>query len=196
MHDVEEEAVAVEAGQYLGGVFDEEVHVGGVQAQPPVEARLEGLCADLVAVLVDAQPLGMRARRVVVPLDGDVDRAEDVAGMAGLDLLLQQVGLQVRVYAFGVRLARVVDPAVVPAREAADLVHVRALERGGELIGVEAAADAGDLLAGVEVEMDGAVAQLAHGGLLAGRSDGSSRIFRAQARRPSRGRTCAGGGHG
>jgi hypothetical protein len=53
-----------------------------------------------------------------------------------------------------VGFARMVRPAVVALREYRDGVHMTEFQRGLELFLREAAADAGNLLAGVEVEMD------------------------------------------
>ncbi len=160
--DVEEEAVAVEAGQDLLDVFGEEVHVGRVLAEAAVKARLEGLRAGEAAVGIEHAPLGVALARVVVPLDGDVDRHEDVVRVTGIDLPPEQVGLQLRMHSLRMALGGVVDPAVVAAREAADLIDVRVLQRLHKAIGIEGAPDAGDILAGVEVEVDGSVAQIRH----------------------------------
>ena len=137
----------------------EEVDVGSVQTELGIEAGLVGPLALDGAVRRNLQPLRLVLRGVVVPLYGGVNRQADVAGVGGFDLLGQQVALQVRVAALRVRLGVVEDHAVMAAGEAGDRVHVGVdqLLRPGR--GVELAADVGELLAGVEVEVDLAVAE-------------------------------------
>ena len=98
--------------------------------------------------------------------------------MGGFDLLSQQVALQVRVAALRVRLGVVEDHAVMAAGEAGDRVHVGVDQLLCPGRGVELAADVGELLAGVEVEVDLAVAEeVRH---LAGRSCWKRDQYRVQ----------------
>ena len=56
--------------------------------------------------------------------------------------------------ALGMRLAVVVDPTVMAARETSNRVDARSLEGVGELIRVEFRADARDRFRGMEVEVN------------------------------------------
>jgi hypothetical protein len=162
LHDVEEEAVD---GHIVEQVLDmglQELSIARKNAQIAVKTGFIDGCAGGLALLVEHPPFGVVNRGVIVPLHGRVNRHADVALVAGLDLLLQQVPLHVRVAALGIRLGVVVDHAVVAAREARDGVDPRLFHGGGELFGVEVVADAFDLLAGVEVEMDLTEAQRQH----------------------------------
>jgi hypothetical protein len=161
--DVEEHAVDGKSLAHLDGLLLQEVHIRGIETQPPVEPGIEGLRPRNPAVFVHSYPLGVLLDGEQVPLHGDVDRYPDVSGVAGLDLLLEQVAGQVRVPTLRESRGIVIDHAVVTAREAGDRVDMSGLERVGELIGIEPAADAGDQLAGMEVEVDLSVAQVDHG---------------------------------
>ncbi len=91
--------------------------------------------------------------------------------MAGGDLFAQQIAFQMRVLALGRGGGFVIQPAMVAARETGDGIDMRPHQRIGEFVRVEASADAADVLAGVEIEVNLAVAQLAqgclrHGGFL------------------------------
>ena len=113
----------------------------------------------LVAVgRADDAPLRMLAGGELVPLHRDVDRALDVGGAQRLDHVAQQVGprqLRMRLADLG----RVVRPAVVALGEDGDRVDVRPLQRRDEIVGIERRADRRDVLGGVEVEVDLAIAE-------------------------------------
>jgi hypothetical protein len=107
-----------------------------------------------VAISAHHAPLGMFVRRQVIPLHRDVDRNADVASVTGLDLLLQQVSRKVRMPPLAKRGGIEIDPAVVAAGKTGYRVDPGPLERGGELLRIEVRADTGNMLAGVEIEMD------------------------------------------
>jgi hypothetical protein len=90
----------------------------------------------------------------LVPLHGDVKGAADVASVQRLDLFAQQVTLERGMPPFGKAARVIVHPAVVAAGEDVDGVDARPLQRGGELLGVEGRADAGNGLGRMEVEVD------------------------------------------
>ena len=80
------------------------------------------------------------------------------AALSAVDHVAQQVGAR----EVGMRragLGRIVRPAVMALGEDGDRVDMRLLERRHEVVGIERRADAGDMLGGVEVEVDLAVAQ-------------------------------------
>ena len=160
LDDVEEKAVhRRQQREHFVDVLFEEVDVGCVQAELGIETGLVGTLPLNRAVGCNLQPLRLVLRGVIVPLHGGVDRQADIVGVGGFDLLGEQVALQVRVATLRVRLRVVEDHAVMAAGEAGDRVHVGVdqLLRPGR--GVELAADVGQLLAGVEVEVDLAVAE-------------------------------------
>lgn len=90
----------------------------------------------------------------VVPLDGGVDWDADAEGVAGFDLLAEEIGLEVWVLALGVLLAMVVHPAMVAAGETGDGVDSCILQGLGEFVGVERVAYIGEMFAGMEIEVD------------------------------------------
>jgi hypothetical protein len=96
LHDVEEDALDWHHLEEFLRVRLHEFGVRRVEAELAVEAGLERLGPDGLARRVHNEPLGMRICRVVIPLHGRVDRDADVARVAGLDLLLQQLALDVR----------------------------------------------------------------------------------------------------
>ena len=160
LDDVEEEAVhGRQQREHFIDVRLEEVDVRSVQAELGIEAGLVGPLPLNRAVGCNLQPLRLLLRGVVVPLHGGVDRQADVAGVGGFDLLGQQVALQVRVAALRVRLGVVEDHAVMAAGEAGDRVHMGVDQLLCPGRGVELAAYVGELFAGVEVEVDLAVAE-------------------------------------
>ncbi len=140
-------------------MVSEKVDVGRVETEAGVESGLVGLLSLDGAVGSDLQPLRLVLRGVVVPLHGGVDGHANVERVSGFDLVGEQVAGQVGVAAFGVRLGVVVDHAVMTAGEAGDRVYVGLGEHLRPCGGVEFGADCGDLLAGVEVEVDLTVAE-------------------------------------
>ena len=158
--DVEEEAVDLVAIAVddLHRLLDHVVDVGGGEVElEPAAGLLKGAAPVALAVFVHLNPLGVGARGVLIPADGDVDGAADVGVMAGADLLAQQVAGEVGMPVREPRL--VVDPTVVAAGEEGDAVDVGGLEGARERVGVEGGADAGKVLGGVEVEVDLAEAE-------------------------------------
>ena len=150
--DVEEQAVHVEHPQDLTGLVGDIPHIGPAHVEAHlVPARVER-ARGWLAVGAHLAPLGVLLVGVLVEADGDVDGNTNALGVAGLDLLGEEVALEVRV-------ASVLEPGVmedhpvVPAREACHGVDVRFLQCSGELPGIELRADADDLLGGVEVEV-------------------------------------------
>ena len=163
LDDVEEEPVDRDQLEELSQVRLEKVHVRRVQADLPVEPRLEGWRSLERAVGGHLAPPGLGVGGELVPLDGDVDRHPDVAPVAGLDLLLEEVAPEVGVAPLREGLRVVVDVAVMAPAEAGDGVDPGPLEGRGELLGVELGPHVGDQGAGVEVEVDLAEAQLEAG---------------------------------
>jgi len=144
-------------------MLPQEASVGRVHAQATVESRLVGRRSHLAARLVDDQPFRMLFGGELVPLDGGVDRHADVVGMAGGDLLGQQVAGQMRMPALRMRYRVVIHPAMMATCKAGDRVHPCSLQCGGELLRVERFSDAGNLLGGMEIQVDLSEAQLSGG---------------------------------
>ncbi len=158
LDDVEEEAVDGHQLEQLGHAGFEEIDVGRVDVQPAVEAGFERRRPQQRAIRSFADPLRMTAGCVVVPLHGDVNRRTDADLVAGFDLVDQQIGA----FQMGVDSLRkvgrlVVEHAVMAAGETGDGIDVGLGQRAGKLIGIEVGSDAGDLLAGVVVEVDLAI---------------------------------------
>jgi hypothetical protein len=95
---------------------------------------------------------------VLVALDADIDRCADIFAVEGVDLAFQQVVTfpegRVTFRSLGV----VVEMAVMAFGEHGDGVDMGAFERAGELARVELGADIGHGGAGMEIEMDLALA--------------------------------------
>jgi hypothetical protein len=88
--DVEEEAVHVERREHFFRLSPDELDVGRVEAEL-VPARLQRRGAVRLAVRRALEPLRVAARLQLVPAHRDVDRDPDAGGVAGGDLLRQQV---------------------------------------------------------------------------------------------------------
>lgn len=90
----------------------------------------------------------------MVPLHREVDRDAYTAGVAGFDLLPEQVAQEVRVPPLREGCSVEVDPTMMAAPEASYGIHPRPLERRSELLRVELRANTEDVFAGVEVQVD------------------------------------------
>ncbi len=99
-------------------VFFEELAVGRVHAQRLVKPGFKRGCSDQPAFHVPGDPFRVARCRVMIPLDGEVDRCPDSTPVAGLDLLGEQFLLQVRVLAFWESFGVEVKPPVMAASEA------------------------------------------------------------------------------
>jgi hypothetical protein len=86
------------------------------------------------------------------PANGVIDGCAHVDLVAGLDLLAQQVDLERGVHA--AHLGRIVAPPVVPLGKDVDQVDMSDLECLLELALVKAAPYGGDVLGGMEIQVD------------------------------------------
>ena len=86
-NDVEKQAVSREGFQNFSSVLLDELTVGCVDAQRLVKAGFEWGRSDHPAFCVLSNPLGTARRRVMIPLDCEVDRRPDAPLVAGVDLL-------------------------------------------------------------------------------------------------------------
>ena len=131
--------------------------VRGVQAQIAVKAGLKRRRAQEgadAARFIQGEPFGVSVGRIVIPLYRGVDRHTDMAGMASLDLRLEQVEREMRMALFWVQLCVIVNPPVVTTGKAGDRIHPGFFECRGKLLGVELRADAVDELAGVKIKVN------------------------------------------
>ena len=96
-NDVEEEAIdfVAEQIQHLFGLLHDVVEVRRAHAELP-PSRLGWACTRQFAVGADFSPFWVQRCLEFIPANRDIDRAPDVASMAGPDLLRQQVPLKVR----------------------------------------------------------------------------------------------------
>jgi hypothetical protein len=110
---VEEQPIDWESVQNFRRVFFDELTVGRVHAQRLVKPGFKRGCSDHPVFRVSGHPFRVVRRRVMIPLDGKVDRCSDFSPVAGLDLLAEQFLFQVRVPAFRVGFGVEVEPPVV-----------------------------------------------------------------------------------
>jgi hypothetical protein len=159
--DVEEEPVGGEVLQHLLRLLRDVVHVRRVEAELPPR-RGKRRPAQL-SRRVDLDPLRVPRRHEFVEAHTDVDRDPDSRRVARLHLLLQEVPLQVWVACLEAGI--VVDHPVVALGEAGDGVDPRLLKRPDERLRVEPASHAGNLLRGVEVQVNLAEGERSHFGV-------------------------------
>ncbi len=182
-----------EAAQYLVQLVGEVVGVGAGHVED-VPGRLEGggAPAGELQVLAVRDPLGVLPGRVLVDLEGQIDRRADAHGVQGLDLFGEQVEIGGEAGVAFRPVGAVVEMAVVALGEDGHAVDVGFLEGPGEGHRVEVPPHVGDVGAGVEVQVHGAAREalrvvsvhitLSHGMDLteerAGRPGGSRRELR------------------
>ncbi len=154
LDDVQKQTVHWHQFEQLFEMCFDEIAIRGINAQVLVESRFAGTLLLDGTVGIETEPLGMLVGGVVIPLDRGVDRHADVSLMAGLDLLIEQVALEMRMAPFGKLLGVVIDVAVMAAPKASNRVHMGLDESIREPLWIEIIAYPFNVFAGMEIEMD------------------------------------------
>ena len=96
----------------------------------------------------------MLRSRQVIPLDCGIYRRANTPGVKRFDLLFEQVALQMGMHILRMGWGIIIDPAMMAAGETGDRIDARLKQGIAEVVGIEVAADAGDLFRGMEIEVD------------------------------------------
>ena len=156
--DVKEQSVDAERCVFLtdlAGLGDEQVKVGGVEAQAMIAraGKIVGRGGQPALLIAANDPFGMLVCGVLIVACRDIDGGADADLVGRLDLGGQQLEIPeggVHFIGFGF----MVCPAVVAFGEHGDRIDVADAQGILELLFIKAGADAGNVLAGVEIKVD------------------------------------------
>ena len=132
MSDVQEQPIHRHGFEQVRDVLLEKFPVRRVHAQPPVETGVERTAPVPRARGGHLQPFRMLPGGVMVPLHRHVNRNPDVARVAGVDLLFQQIARQVRMAPLGKPAGLMIEVPVVTPPETGHRIDTGPRQHGGD----------------------------------------------------------------